>query len=350
MLAKDRIEKAGSDNYLLQIFISSKCNNKILPIALKLFEEIKDIYRYIEPSNLKGDFIVCIALNNSVISDKKSDDIKYDKTRLMATISNNTVIQVLEENVLMWKNININSIIKMKNILFYTYKKGDEYFTFNNKVIQIKQIDRIHSIYSPYFPELENELTYYSSANILNSSCKYFNKSWADKKRLYFKNKPEEEMQISLMEYLRNTLRNNVEVVREYNLNAKKPVDIRVHWGAANRSALIEIKWLGVSLNEENDEIKTIYANNRATAGAKQLKEYLDLVARDTPNTITKGYLVVIDGRRKGISQKIISIVSEENGFHYQTKDLYFPEKYNYSETIYNFEPPIRMFARPVCQ
>jgi len=350
MLQKEFVEKAVSDNYLLQIFRATKNNDKIIPRALKLFDEIKDIYRYIEPSHLNGTLIICISLNSNVIIDKRAENIKHNKTNLINNIPYNMVIQILEKDILMWKNTKTNSIFKIKDVLFYTYKKGIEGFTINNRKIKIQQINKFHSIYSPYFSELENELEHYSLINVSNSSCGFFNKSWADKKRIYFKNKPEEEMQISLMEYLKNTIRNNAEVVREFNLNAKKPVDIRVHWGSVNRSALIELKWLGVSLNERNDEIKTEYKNNRATDGAKQLKEYLDLVAHDTPSKISKGYLVVIDGRRKGISQNIVSIVSEEDGLYYQSKELTFPKEYNYSETIYNFETPIRMFARPICQ
>jgi len=351
MLDNNFKENAIAENYLLHIYISSKNNKHITQYAEKLIEEIKDIYRYVEPSHLKNDFIVCIALDNQIISKKNGQNIKYDKTKLLATTSSNIIIQTMEQNLLFWTNLNKNSILKIKNVLFYIFGKDNEYFLFNGNKTNILPNKKPHSIYSKYFLELENELNYYSINKILYSSCEIFKKTWADEKRIYFKNKPEEEMQKSLLEHLKFTLRNQVEfVAREYNLNAKKPVDICIRWGTANRSALIEVKWLGVSLNKTNSKKSTEYTNSRAVDGMKQLKEYLDLIKRDAPATIIKGYLVIIDGRRKGISQKIVSVISEEDGFYYESKEISIPSDYNYSKTIHNFEPPIRMFARPVCQ
>jgi len=350
-LEQNLIEKAIAEDYLLQIYKSSNCNDGIAKCAVQLFEEIKDIYRFKEPSHFKNDFIVCISLDNKIISSKNSINIKYDKTRLLTTTSYNIIIQIMDQEHLMWTNLNKDSILKNKDVLFYIFKKGTEYFSFNNKIINILPFKKKYSIYSPYFDILENELNDYYIYRILNSTCEIFNKSWADEKRIYFKNKPEEEIQKSLTEYLRSTLRNQVEViVREYNLSTKKPVDICVHWGTANRSALIEVKWLGVSLNKNNNNKSTEYTNSRATDGMKQLKEYLDLMARDAPGIITKGYLVIIDGRRKGISKKIVSVICEKDGLYYESKEISIPSGYDYSNTIYNFEPPIRMFARPVCQ
>ena len=350
MIEQNLIDKTIAEDYLLQIYKYSKNNDQIPQLAVKLIEEIKNIYRFKEPSYYKNDFIVCIALDNKKICKNKYQNIKYDKAKLLAINSTNITVQITDQELIMWTNLHKDTILKKKNVLFYIYKKGTEYFSFNSKIINIHPIKKKYSIYSLYFNILENELYDYSIYKILNSSCALFNKSWADCKRIYFKNKPENEMQISLSEYLKSTLRNSTEVVREYNLNAKKPVDICIHWGAANRSALIEIKWLGVSLSEDKREKSTEYSNKRAADGMQQLKEYLDLVARDNPTRIAKGYLVIIDGRRKGISKKIISVISEKNGSHYESKDISIPEDYNYSKTIHNFESPIRMFVRPVCQ
>ena len=350
MLEKKLIEKVIEEDYLFQIYKSSNCNDEITQQAVKLIEEIKDIYRFKEPSHFKNDFIVCIALNNKIISKNKYHNIKYDKTKLLTINTANITIQIIDQQLYMWTNLNKEEILKKKNVLYYIFKKDTEYFLFNNKIINILPLKKKYSIYSQYFDVLENELTNYKIYRILNSSCEIFNKLWADEKRIYFKSKPEEIIQTSLTEYLRCTLRNQVEVVREYNINAKKPVDLRIHWGTANRNALIEVKWLGVSLNKSNSKKSTEYTNSRAADGMKQLKEYLDLMARDTPGTITKGYLVIIDGRRKGISKKIVSVICEKDGLYFESKEISIPNDCDYSKTIYNFEPPIRMFARPICQ
>jgi hypothetical protein len=228
------------------------------------------------------------------------------------------------------------------------FTKDKECFIINTKSIYIEKLHGIYSFYSSYYAELDEKLAHYSIAKILKSSCHYFSKSWFDEKHIYFKNKPEEEMQISLKEFLSSALR-NIEVVREFTLGAHKPVDIRVRWLSANRSALIEVKWLGNSLNNAGDALGTEYKNSRATEGIKQLKKYLELSERDMPETIAKAYLVVFDGRRRNISKRFVNAISEEDGLYYKSKDLKIPEEYDYHRKIHNFAKPIRMFASPIC-
>lgn len=352
MLEQAVIDKIISDTYMVEIFKASKNNQKISMLTVDLIKTIKEIYRFFEPTHYTGELVICLSLDSSIMHIKEPKKIQYNKNILITLKSKKILIQKNNDELLLWENVDIKSIIKEENILFYCFTRKSkniisECFIINNTKIKLNPIPECASIYSLYYPYLNEALNHYSLEKIYNSSCEHFRTSWADEKRIYFKNGPEEIMRKSLKEHLSSTLR-GVEISPEYPLNASKAVDVRVHWGTANRSALIEIKWLGVSLNEGKNKKSTEYTNSRAVEGAKQLKEYLDLIARDTPSTIIKGYLVVIDGRRKGISQKIISIISEKEGFHYQSTELSFPE--NYNEIVHNFEPPIRMFASPVCQ
>jgi hypothetical protein len=98
-----------------------------------------------------------------------------------------------------------------------------------------------------------------------------------------------------------------------------------------------------------NGEINTYeYGNDRANDGMVQIKEYIDLVERDSPSVINKGYLVVIDGRRNGINPKISSITAE-NGMFYENSGLVIDEDKRFHLTHSNIEKPIRMFAEPIC-
>lgn len=153
-------------------------------------------------------------------------------------------------------------------------------------------------------------------------------------------------MQVSLKEYLSSSLR-GVDVVREYNLGASKPVDVRVYWKEANRAALIELKWLGQS-KRANGDLSTAYANGRGNDGLVQLKEYMDMANQDTPTCITKGYLVIIDGRRRGVATNPVTI-SVDDGMYYSDKEIEFDSDKKYYESMTGFEKPIRMFTTPVC-
>ncbi len=153
-------------------------------------------------------------------------------------------------------------------------------------------------------------------------------------------------MQLSLKEYLSSSLR-GVDVVREYTLGATKPVDVRVYWKEANRAALIELKWLGQS-KKLNGELSTAYANGRGNDGLVQLKEYMDLANQDAPTCITKGYLIIIDGRRRGVSSNPETI-NVEDGMHYSDKEIEFDSDKKFYESMPSFEKPIRMFVAPIC-
>jgi len=346
-LEQPTINKAMTNNYMLEIYKASNDNQNISDITLELVKTITDIYQYFEPSHFKGDIVIFSTLDDSVFSLPNPEKIHFNKNILVTLQPKTIIIQKVNNEILLWKNKNIKTVMEKKNILFYHYKDEKECFYINNKKIHIESLTGSPSNFSIYYSELEEALRNYSLEKIFNSSCEHFNTAWADKKRIYFKNKPEEIMHLSLKEYLSSTLR-GVEVSPEFNFKTKKQVDIRVKWGIANRSAHIEIKWLGVSLDEKNRKISTPNTKVRAIAGAKQLKEYLDFAASDSPGIITKGYLIIIDGRRKGINKQIIKIISEENGLFYESDEIIYPD--NYSETIHNFQPPLRMFARPICQ
>ncbi|MCP4176392.1 MAG: hypothetical protein GY756_01340, partial [bacterium] len=152
----------------------------------------------------------------------------------------------------------------------------------------------------------------------------------------------------SIKEYLGSRIR-GVKIVREYNLGASKPVDVRVYWREANRAALIELKWMGQSL-KKNGDLGLKYSNSKSNDGMKQIKEYIDLERGDTPSIITKGYLVVIDGRRKNISTNKVNSISRENGYYYANKDLKINSDKKYWETHPNITKVRRMFVEPICE
>jgi len=110
---------------------------------------------------------------------------------------------------------------------------------------------------------------------------------------------------------------------------------------------LIELKWLGQSKNPEG-ELSTSYANGRGNDGLTQLKEYMDLENQDTPTCMTKGYVVIIDGRRKGVAANPLTI-DVGNGMHYREQEITFAPDKNFFDTMTGFEKPIRMFVEPVC-
>lgn len=344
----DKIRKETYPINIYEAFSDAKERQKDSSILTRtLVKTVQEIYRYLEPGHFKGKLLVCIMFDDEFILEKSEGNLVYEKNILTDKLSETIVLQIARnEELFLWEGVSIEEIVKKNNALFYYYESGKENFFANNKKIDVPNSFHSSSIFSLQYHYLSEALESYNSERVSKSSCVLFQKCWYDKNRIFFKAKPEADMQESLKEYLSSRLR-GVDVVREYTLATSKQVDIRVSWKEANRAALIEIKWLGKSKNSDN-KIATEYTNSRALDGLEQLKEYIDYSQQDSPGCITKGYLVVIDGRRKGTVNKTRSI-NEENGLYYQGRELDIPEEKEYYNRIMSFEKPLRMFVWPIC-
>ena len=113
-----------------------------------------------------------------------------------------------------------------------------------------------------------------------------------------------------------------------------------------NRSAIIEVKWIGKSIDLATRKITANYGDARARKGAKQLAEYLEWHRQQAAKEDTRGYLVIFDCRRNRL-KATDAAVGKAAGMHYHDREVsYAPE---YHKERVDFEEPIRMFLEPVC-
>jgi hypothetical protein len=152
-------------------------------------------------------------------------------------------------------------------------------------------------------------------------------------------------MRQSLANFLAARLDASHEVREEQGVDESHPVDVKVTRLFSNRLAIIEIKWLGDS--RDRNHITVRYRDSRALEGAKQLADYLDMNRASAPNQVTRGYLVVIDARRRGLAETTTSI-SRTEGMHY--RDIEIEYAVHHDQLRDDFEKPLRMFAEPVCR
>lgn len=197
----------------------------------------------------------------------------------------------------------------------------------------------------PSFRTLSSALDHYSHRVARQSKCAELEKAWRDSRRIRFDAKPEKHLRKSLYRFLMSRLR-DAEVREEQNVNESRPVDVKIAWQFSNRQGLVEVKWLGRSLSDDGKE--TRYSNSRAVEGAEQLAEYLDLNTESVPGHVSRGYLIVFDGRRKHYpTQAEEGPISGTDAMHYENKELVYPD------TILNrkdFESPRRFFMEPVSE
>ena len=196
----------------------------------------------------------------------------------------------------------------------------------------------------PTFDDLKAALAEYNIKQARKCSCLILAEAWTSENRLMFRHAPEKVMRNSLTQFLKHTLRGNVEVRPEQIVNATRPVDIKVTWFMSNRLALIEIKWIGASRSKKGKLTKR--TDSRAREGAKQLVDYIKANIVQAPAHESRGYLVVIDGRRRGLTPTTKALTFQ-NGFAYAAKEISFSPEYH--KTRSDFEQPVRMFVEPVC-
>ncbi len=348
------VDKVRGEMYLLEIFKLTK-KSEYINNTKEIIEFIKDIYRNIEPSHFEGKIVIFFDFSTEIDFCPENKKDFYDKG-ILNNSYNNLIFQIYDNSEKLpsiWTNIedkDIENLVQTPdNFIAYIFENKKEYFLVNSHIINILNKYSCPSIFALQYHDLNEALLDYKNERIRTVSCEHFKKCWAYDNRIYLNNQPEECMQVSLTEFLKNRIR-GVNAVREYNLGASKPVDVRVFWREANRAALIEVKWLGQSLKKDNRSIGTSYSNSRANDGMSQIKEYIDLNSSDSPTVITKGYLVVIDGRRKNIKSSIKTSISRADGFHYQNEELNISDDKQYWTEFNNIEEPIRMFVEPICE
>jgi hypothetical protein len=228
----------------------------------------------------------------------------------------------------------------------YLLDAGSEKFIIGGKVYEVHNpLPGYPSVFcKPTFSSLQAALNDYRVRHAANATCYILQDAWYDDKRWWFKAKPESTMRRSLTQYLRGVLR-DASVKPEQNVDESHPVDIHVQFTSTAQHAIIEIKWLGQSVNTATGDEATSYTNARALAGAKQLADYIDKTVQSSPHYGARGYLVVFDGRRSGLTIGMQTLESAKALGYKEVDIAYSPD---YAATRNDFDPPMRMYLHPV--
>jgi hypothetical protein len=232
--------------------------------------------------------------------------------------------------------------------IVYRLVQSTETFATNGLVTPVIKVieDSVSQFFINYFTDLRQALIAYRDSMARTSKCHLLREAWVDENRLFFVHKPEFRLRKSLHNYLYAYLRHDeIDLREEQNVDDSDPVDIKIVWRMENRSAIIEVKWIGKSLNKHLGKITADYFDSRARSGAKQLAEYLEKHRQEAAKEDTRGYLVVFDCRRYGL-KATSTAVTKVKGLRYQNQEIeYKPE---YHKTRDDFDEPIRMFLEPV--
>lgn len=330
---------------------------------LQILDLLLRIYDHVDPEGVSGRLFVYRALTEDkpampvLESASTTQPLRFGSIEHLAQgYGNNarkrdTVIHACRDgDLLLWAVDNLDVERLARHGVLYMYHARTDYFRINSEDREVLNPDRTHaSVYAiPTFRNLRDALERYKWEAVRTSRCSIFSSVWEDgehSKRLFFKNSPEKTLRRSLDNYLKISLR-GAEVRPEQNVDESHPVDIKVTWTLNTMLALIEIKWLGKARDATGHVTQEFY-DSRARAGAKQLADYLDSNASQAPAHESKGYLIVIDARRRGLGENSTS-VDQSGGMYYAEREIEYDPKFH--ETRDDFEEPIRMFAAPICR
>jgi len=326
-------------------------------IALKeVLDTLHQLFQFLEPELIKGSLLVFRIIEGKTLpldlpAPEQFTTPQHLAQEITSDFSQTSVVQVLKNgDLLLWKNLSLDMARLSEVAVVYLYGDRADAFVINgNKHIVPNPSPAYSSVFSiPTFRILRDALEEYKRRWVRTSHCRIFASAWCGGEgglRLFFRSKPESTMRRSLAQFLDIHLRGTAEVRPEQVVDETHPVDVKVTWMFTNRLALLEIKWLGKSMNDEGD-ITKVFTDVRARTGAKQLAGYLDSNYAETPLHQSRGYLVVIDGRRKGLN-RVSTSISLQNGYWYRDKEITYNPKFHIVRE--DFEEPIRMFAEPIC-
>jgi len=322
-----------------------------------ILETLHKLFQFIEPELVKGSLLVFKLLDSNAGPIDLPNPQRFTNPQYLAqeyaTDSHpyNSAVQICSNGDLMfWKDFNLDVTQLHDRAIVYLYKnRQDIFFIRGNQCIVPNPSPVYASFFSiPTFRLLRDALENYKWRWIRTSRCRIFCTVWhggEESHRLFFINGPESTMRRSLVQFLDTVLGGIAEIRPEQVIDETHPVDIKVTWMFSNRLALVEIKWLGKSINDEGKIVR--HTDYRAREGAQQLAEYLDENYAEVPTHQTRGYLVVIDGRRRGLSSSSKS-VNHRDGFWYEDKEITYNPAFHLIRE--DFEEPIRMFTGPICR
>ena len=332
-----------------------------VPTAVRLFPDggdaaIRAVYRAcklvfatIEPFQLGGPVIVFskALLSSDDLLSSGTNVVNINEVRAYVSTGFTLSVDSTSASLQIWSGQPM-PVEQLGSIgVVFHHDDGNEKFHIAGEEVPLPRVYEGQQSYFtiPTYANLDDALAYYKNSLVLNSSCHILSSIWYGYNRLFLVEKPEDRIQYSLQTFLRNTLRSDAEVMREQNVDDSHPVDIRVTFHFTNKVALIEVKWLGKSRHPDGT-LATEYSASRAIEGAHQLATYLDYFAISSPLSVVRGYLVVLDARRRGLNAETTSI-SEANGIHYAHQEIAFNPRYE--DERKDFSQPLRMFAEPIC-
>lgn len=179
------------------------------------------------------------------------------------------------------------------------------------KYMMKKDISHIEEVISEYSSSYLTQQVNYMSFLADNATIKQMQDGHRYIGRNILKNKPEHYMRDQLRQYLTDHMQYTFTIEPELG-QSKRELDI--YFDVQGELYFIEIKWLGVSINDSGTGLSTTYGLPRVKEGVIQSLEYIEELTKTSETSLRCGYLAIFDCRdnKTKIDTCDFSFVSED--------------------------------------
>jgi hypothetical protein len=316
----------------------------------ELLTALRRVYRFRSAERFGAGLTVVARLRDSALAFGGQTGQAIKATEVASVLPDGGTLQVLPNGALLAWTLTLRDA-ELQDLsaeaVVYRWRTGGEAFAIEQGFKTILNPNGYPSALAPpSFFLLADALTDYDVHMARHSTCYILQEAWHDQRRLLLVNKPEKIMRRSLAQHLRNTLRDHAEVREEQNVTETKPIDIKVTWSLGSHLSLIEIKWLGRSVNAAGDALAVGYSSpSRPREGAKQLADYLAENAQRVPTHDNEGHLIVFDARRKRTSRLPLGEIRAADARAYAGDVIDYDPQYDTLRE--DFQTPRRLWLEP---
>lgn len=290
---KDAVENDRNYQLLYKGFLQkvwdSRIDHQILfcivvspeDVAGMQFENLKDNLDEAVKSTAVSNMIRINSLGNLIEKKYLEGDTAAIKENLVRISLNNYVFFFGEEGITRFIN---GRAIDEKNIF---YSRMDQ-MSYNKK----KDISHVDEVMDKYAREYVTQQVNYMSFFADNPTLRQIDARLVHRNIL--KNKPEQFMRDQLSIYLTHHMKYTFTPEPELGQSKKK---LDIYFDVMGELYFIEIKWLGVSINDQGDGLSTEYGDSRARSGVIQTLEYIEELMNSSEKGLRQGYLTIYDAR-----------------------------------------------------
>lgn len=290
---KDLVESDRNYRMLLKRFLENtwetQNDHKILfsivvspdDVANMQFANLKDNMEEVVKSVAEANLLRIDQKGNLVEKQYLDGNTAEIKAKLIKISLNDYVFFFGEEGITRYIN---GRAIDDRNI-FYTRK---DQMTFSKK----KDITHIDEVMDDYSREYVTQQVNYMAFFADNATLRQIDSKLICRNIL--KNRPEHYMRDQLIIYLTDHMRYTF--TREPELGQSKR-ELDIFFDVSGELYLIEIKWMGVSINDQGNGLSTKYTDCRAREGVTQTLEYIEELMNSSEKGLRHGYLVIYDAR-----------------------------------------------------